>query len=870
VRGGLFAAVNVLILAAAASAATISVPANGDLQAALNAAQPGDVIELQPGATYVGNFTLPNKSGSSYITVRTGSLTTPADGVRVGPADAPSLAKLRSPNTAPALRTAIAAHHWRILRVEFLATAGGAGDIITLGSGSSSQTSLSQVAHDLILDRVYVHGDPAAGQKRAIALNSAATTITNSYIADIKAVGQDSQAIGGWNGPGPFTISNNYLEAAGENLMFGGADPSVQGLVPADITITDNRFAKQTSWRGQSWVVKNILELKNARRVTIARNTFEYNWQGGQSGFAIVFTVRNQDGGCPWCQVDHVTFEQNIVRHVAAGISILGYDNNHPSLQTQAIVVRNNLFADIDRNAWGGNGYFLQMSGGPRDITIDHNTIIQGSASGLVLVDGPAVPGFVFTNNVGRHSTYGIIGTNHRSGNDTIAAYFPAAQITSNVIADGDARNYPSGNRFPTSAAFDAQFVSSAAGDYGLVASSAWQKAGSDGADLGAAESVSQGTVCTGVIGADTTMFGSRGGSRNWSLTISSQTCRWSSSATVSWLSVSPARGVGNATITVTAQANTAMTPRQAALTVAEQPMSVTQDKRARPRGAGDFDGDGMSDLALFRPGTAEWQVLTSSSAYLSALTIQWGVSTDVRVPGDYDGDGIDDLALYRPSTGTWYILQSSTQYSTYITQQWGNSTDTPVSGDYDGDGKSDLALYRSATGTWYVELSSTNFTTYLTRQWGLGSDTPVPDDYDGDGRTDLGLYRASTGSWYVLKSSSNFTDYIVRQWGLSTDRVAPGDYDGDGKADLAVYRAETGFWYILQSSTNYSTYIAKQWGASTDVLVPGDYDGDGKSDLAQYRPSTGVWYLLSSRSGSTTYDTHVWGVSTDVPINAH
>src|SRR6185437_11151979 len=111
------------------------------------------------------------------------------------------------------------------------ATAGGVGDIIVLG-GSASQTQLAQLPHDLVFDRVYVHGDPAAGQKRGIALNSGYTEITNSYIADIKAVGQDAQAICGWNGSGPYVIENNYLEASGENVLFGGADPSVPNLVP--------------------------------------------------------------------------------------------------------------------------------------------------------------------------------------------------------------------------------------------------------------------------------------------------------------------------------------------------------------------------------------------------------------------------------------------------------------------------------------------------------------------------------------------------------------------------------------------------------------------------------------------------------------
>src|SRR5207247_3282410 len=123
------------------------------------------------------------------------------------------------------------------------------------------------------------HGDATYGQKRAIALNSGATTITSSYIADIKAVSQDSQAIAGWNGPGPYVITNNYLEAAGENIIFGGGDPSIGGLIPSDIVIRGNYLTKQLAWRSQpSWNVKNLFELKNAQRVLVDGNIMEYNW----------------------------------------------------------------------------------------------------------------------------------------------------------------------------------------------------------------------------------------------------------------------------------------------------------------------------------------------------------------------------------------------------------------------------------------------------------------------------------------------------------------------------------------------------------------------------------------------------------------
>jgi hypothetical protein len=475
----------VLLFAAPALASTISVPAGANLQQAINAAQPGDTIALPPGATFAGSFTLPAKGGDAWITIRTaGDSDLPGDGGRISPANAGALAKIRQGSSAPALMTAPGAHHWRLALLEIQGN--GNSDLITLGDGSSSQRALSQVPHDLVVDRVYIHGDASAGQKRGIALNSASTTITGSWIADIKAVGQDSQAIAGWNGPGPYTISNNYLEGAAENVMFGGTDPSIPGLVPSDITIADNQFAKQPSWRGQNWVVKNLLELKNARRVSIVRNTFDYNWQGGQSGYAIVFTVRNQDGGCPWCQVDHVNFEQNIVRHSAAGLQILGFDNNHPSQQTNAIVVRNNLFADIDSQNWGGNGYLVALTGGARDITFDHNTVISDHGYGVVTMDGAPILGFTFTNNLVKHNSYGFIGSDHGVGNDSIAAFLPGSTIARNVIAGGAAGRYPGDNSFPTPAQFETQFASYGGGNYQLIENSPWRGAGADGQDLGA------------------------------------------------------------------------------------------------------------------------------------------------------------------------------------------------------------------------------------------------------------------------------------------------------------------------------------------------------------------------------------------------
>ncbi|HMF61474.1 MAG TPA: hypothetical protein VK595_13935 [Vicinamibacterales bacterium] len=232
-----------------ANAATITVAAGGDLQAALNKALPGDTILLQAGATFTGNFVLPKKTGSTFITVRssTADSSLPGAGVRMTPAYAGLLPKIKSPNTASAIQTATGAHHWRLQFLELKANSGGYGEIVRLGS--SSETVAANQPHHLLLDRLYIHGDSKLGSKRGIALNSADTSILSSYISDIKAQGLDSQAICGWNGPGPYLIENNFLEATGENVLFGGANPAIQGLVPANITLRRNLISKNLQWR---------------------------------------------------------------------------------------------------------------------------------------------------------------------------------------------------------------------------------------------------------------------------------------------------------------------------------------------------------------------------------------------------------------------------------------------------------------------------------------------------------------------------------------------------------------------------------------------------------------------------------------------
>ncbi|MGE3275490.1 MAG: carbohydrate-binding protein [Vicinamibacterales bacterium] len=464
--------------------ATAYVPAGADLQAAIDAAAPGDTLLLEAGATFVGNFVLPVKAGEAYVTIRSAApdALLPGAGTRITPAAVPLLAKLRSPNSSPALATAPRAHHYRLLFLELQANAAGAGTILALGSGGADQDTLDVVPHDLVVDRVYIHGDPVTGQKRGIGLNSASTTVLNSHVSEIKAVGQDSQAIGGWNGPGPYLISNNYLEAAGENVMFGGADPAIPQLVPSDITFTRNHLAKPLAWRSEAWSVKNLFELKSAQRVVVDGNLLENHWQAAQAGYAVLLKSVNQGGTAPWSVVRDVTFTNNVVRHVSSAINILGRDPAYPAIEASNIIVRNNLFEDVSGARYGGVGRFLLINGG-RDITVDHNTVLNDGST-TIFADANPVTGFTLTNNVMPDNAYGIKGSGTAVGTGTITAYFPNGLVVGNLFAGARASAYPTGNDFPAS--LDAVgFVAPASGDYGLAPASLYAGAADDGGNPG-------------------------------------------------------------------------------------------------------------------------------------------------------------------------------------------------------------------------------------------------------------------------------------------------------------------------------------------------------------------------------------------------
>jgi hypothetical protein len=356
--------------------------------------------------------------------------------------------------------------------------------IIAIGNRDTSPATLPS---HIVFDRCYVHGRAAENHRRGIEMDGAYVAVVDSYISDFQEVGAEAQGLWAYNTTGPLQIRNNYIEAAGENILFGGVDSGNAALVPSDIVISGNYFFKPLSLIPTNYVVKNLLEFKAAQRVVVTGNTFENNPAKSQNGFAILVTPRNQNGKAPWSVTSDIAITGNTLLNVGSGFNILGRDNLGSSQMTERLLIRNNLIGVTGLGNASGRGF--QFLNGGSDYTVDHNTVITtgGSASSLGFVQSAnsKVTNAVFTNNLSTRTAYGFFGNGVGEGNAALNDNFTNWVFSKNVLVDGQGRYYPAGNFFP-SGVNAVRFVNYQGANYALAADSPYKLAGTDGKDIGA------------------------------------------------------------------------------------------------------------------------------------------------------------------------------------------------------------------------------------------------------------------------------------------------------------------------------------------------------------------------------------------------
>jgi hypothetical protein len=526
-----------------APGSTIHVGSGGDLQGALDRAQCGDTLELEAGATFTGpQFKLPAKAcdDQHWIILRTSApdSSLPPEGTRMTPCYS-GVASLRG---RPAFSCAVPQHllatilhagagsgpiifanganHYRLVGLEITRATNDGKPVVALIS-----PELGGSMNQIVLDRLYIHGTPEDETRRGVELSgSTSVAIQDSYISELHCSVQgsctDSQAVAGGIGflpMGPFKIVDNFLEAAGENIIFGGGRAT---QTPSDIEIRLNHLFKPMFWMpgqpgfvGPAFIVKNHFELKNAQRVLFDSNVLEDTWGGfSQAGYSVGITPKNQtindESVCPICQVTDVTVRYVTISHVGGGFCIadvLSSSGGAPR-DGQRYSIHDVIADDIDRIKYSGHGTFAQIAtiAHPllQNLKIDHITAFPLHT--LFNVGGPdsvKMTDFTFTNSIVTSGEYPIWSTG-AFGTDDCAFYaiplrimqrcFAGYVFSSNAIVGAPAEYqrsaWPSGNFFydsPAAIGF-VDFNNGNGGDYHLLPSSPAKGKASDGSDLGA------------------------------------------------------------------------------------------------------------------------------------------------------------------------------------------------------------------------------------------------------------------------------------------------------------------------------------------------------------------------------------------------
>lgn len=445
----------------------IKLAAGADLQAALSRARSGDVIALSPCATWVGNFTLPNRADTGWVVIRTdvSDAAIGAEGTRMTPTRAGSacLAKIQTAigGASAAIGTAPGAHGWRLTGLELGETpaAVNLNTIVRFGeSGGNGQTTIASQPYNLVIDRSYVHGGTTQNVRRCIIMNSGSTEIVDSWLGDCHDSGGDSQGTLAYNGTGPHRIENNHIESGHQCFMSGGADPANSGFIPSDITFRRNHCTRPVAWLtlpngAGGWQTKTIIESKCLRRMLIEGNVIENVRADAQAGFAFLLKSTNQDGTAPYCITSDVTVRWNVVRNMGSGVNLAA--NPQGGIPATRFFFTDNSFDGCNVAPFKGDGITRQYLGNLSDVIFEHNTFSNCNVTATsVSFDGGQVARLVDRSNIFPHGPYGVKGSGTADGSGTLAAYAPGAVFTFNAIfaGGGNCSQYPATNVCPLTA----------------------------------------------------------------------------------------------------------------------------------------------------------------------------------------------------------------------------------------------------------------------------------------------------------------------------------------------------------------------------------------------------------------------------------
>lgn len=338
----------------------------------------GDVIVIDAGLVLVGNWDIVNKptqDAGHWITVKkAGTLSPENTRIRYATAVADGYPIFRSNNVLPSISVNPRAGFWRFINILFdidpAVTV--AQSIFNIGNQVST-SNLADVPHDIILDCCCVHELDNQDCRKGVVFDGANLAYVDGDISNIKST-FDAQCITATNGPGPFKIVNNYLEAAAENIAWGGGDPLIANLVMSDIEVRKNHFFKNPAWLGSQWLVKNLYESKNSQRAWIRGNIFENCWPAAQAGYCFVLWSVNQDGSAPWSITANQTLEYNWIKNTTSVFQLsLAFNGGTPA---HHITTKNNLATGINTGiSSSGVSRLFTINGAIDSMVNKHNSL---------------------------------------------------------------------------------------------------------------------------------------------------------------------------------------------------------------------------------------------------------------------------------------------------------------------------------------------------------------------------------------------------------------------------------------------------------------------------------------------------------------